>query len=78
MSNPQYYAISSLEVDIIITPEILHSQSHINLTNNATITIDNIGSIERDLLVKLTLNNASGNIVLTNQTTSQSITITKA
>lgn len=78
MPNPEFAAISSLETTIILSPETTHTQSHINLANDTTIELNNIGNMKRkDILITLTLNNASGNIVLTNQTTNTSITITK-
>jgi len=73
--NPEYYAVSSLETDILISPETLYSQSHINLPTDSIIQLDNTTNMERSPLITLTIHNASNNIILTNQTTSESITI---
>lgn len=73
----EYAAISSLEVDIILSPEILHSQSHIGLENNETIELNNIGNLSRNPVMEVTLNNESSSLIITNQTSSESITITK-
>lgn len=74
--SASYYAISSLETDIILSPETLYSQSHTTLLNNATIELDNIGNMQRDPVITLTLNHDSDSITLTNQTNTESITIT--
>jgi len=73
----EFSAISSLEVDIILSPEILHSQSHIGLENNGTIELDNVGNLSRNPVMEITLNNESTSLIITNQTNSESITITR-
>jgi hypothetical protein len=71
-----YYAISSLETDIILSPEMPYIQLHTNLLNNATIELNNIGNMSREPYIELTLNNDSNSITLINQTINESITIT--
>jgi hypothetical protein len=40
--------IHSLETNLYISPESLYTQSHTNLSNNSTITLNNTGNISRE------------------------------
>jgi hypothetical protein len=71
--------IMSLECDIIIEEESLFTQTLSNAVNNATITLDNRGNLERNPIISITLlDNALTNITITNTTTSKTVTITKS
>jgi hypothetical protein len=68
--------IHALETELHFTKESLHTQSYTNLSNLSTITLDNTGNMERDILATITLKNTffSG-FAITNLTNNLSIVI---
>jgi hypothetical protein len=68
--------IYSLETNLLIAKEELYSQSHINLSNNDIITINNTGNMEREVLMEIILKETFlTGFTITNLTTGVSVEI---